>query len=71
MFKKTIYLRDILEVLKFVSMKQESLVVEVLLEGEGVVISGRSRGGGRVELPERGQEMGELLNYLYLLTGLN
>ena len=52
-------------------MKQESLVVKVLLKGERVLISGRSRGGGRVELPERGQEMGELLNYLYLLTGLN
>ena len=59
-----------LEVLKFVPMKQESLVVEVLLKGERMLISGR-RGGGGIELPERGQEMGELLNYLYLLTGLN
>ena len=65
-----VYLWDILEVLKFVPMKQESLVVKVLLKGERVLIIGR-RGGGRVELPERGQEMGELLNYLYLLPGLN
>ena len=47
-------------------MQQESLVVKVLLEGEGVF---RERRG--VELPEGSQEVRELLNYLYLLTSLN
>ena len=51
-------------------MEHESLVVEVLLEGEGCGLAG-GRGGARVELPEGRQEHGELLNNLYLLTSLN